>query len=208
MHAQTNPHACAVVVTTTNVDGTTETATMNPTSAVYPIYALQLAALLEQIPGVEVTCSTGTEQHPALGAYSGPLQPSFASGLLTFAAEERAPGCTDNVPGMEHYELDGEHMVTCWDALKRADPATLTRAVFDALPPQGQQTLRTLTRKALLEALTEHAAALKDETRPFPLELDTVRRIAETVLGIPETANLFYEAAHPKATEDGGTVHY
>lgn len=207
MHTQTNQHACTIVVTTTNVDGTTETTTMDPTSAVYPIYALQLAALLEQIPGVQVTCSAGTEGHPALGAYNGALQPSFASTLLTFAAEERAPGCTDNVPGMEHYELDGEHMVTSWEALKSADPATLTRAVFDALPPQGQQTLRTLTRKALLEALTEHADPLKDENRPFPPELDNVRRMAETVLGIPETANLFYEAAHPEATKDGGKVH-
>lgn len=207
MHAQTNQHACTIVVTTTNVDGTTETATMNPTSAVYPMYALHLAALLEQIPGVQVTCSAGTKGHPALGAYSGPLQPSFASVLLTFAAKERAPRCTDNVPGMEHYELDGEHMVTCWEALKQADPATLTRAVFDALPPQGQQRTRALIRKALLAGLTEHAEALKDETRPFPPELDNVRRIAETVLGIPETANLFYEAAHPEATKDGGKIH-
>ena len=207
MHTQTNQHACAIVVTTTNVDGTTETTTMDPTSAVYPLYALQLAAVLEQIPGVQVTCSAGTEGHPALGAYSGPLNRALATCLLTFAAEERAPGCTDNVPGMEHYELDGEHMLTSWEALKRADPATLTRAVFDALPPQGQQTLRTLTRKALLEALTEHAEALKGETRPFPPELDNVRRMAETVLGIPETANLFYEAAHPEATKDGGKVH-
>lgn len=73
MHTQTNQHACTIVVTTTNVDGTTETATMNPTSAVYPLYALHLAALLEQIPGVQTTCSAGTEGHPALGAYSGPL---------------------------------------------------------------------------------------------------------------------------------------
>ena len=207
MHAQTNQHACTIIVTTTNVDGTTETTTMDPASAVYPIYALQLAALLEQIPGVEVTCSTGTEHRPALGAYNGPLQPSFASVLLTFAAMERAPGCTDNVPGMEHYELDGEHMATCWEALKRADPATLTRAVFDALPPQRQQTLRTLTRKALLASLTEHAEALKDETRPFPPELDMMRRIAETALGNPETANLFYETAHPEAAKAGGKVH-
>ncbi len=207
MHTQTNQHACTIVVTTTNVDGTTETTTMDPTSAVYPIYALQLAALLEQIPGVQVTCSAGTEPHPALGAYSGPLNRALVTCLLTIAAEERAPGCTDNVPGMEHYELDGEHMVTCWEALKRADPATLARAVFNALPPQGQQTLRTLTRKALLASLTEHAEALKDENRPFPPELDNVRRIAETVLGIPETANLFYEAAHPEATKDGGKVH-
>ena len=56
------------------------------------------------------------------------------------------------------------------------------------------------------EELTR-AEALKDETRPFPPELDNVRRIAETVLGIPETANLFYEAAHPEATKDGGKVH-
>ena len=202
MHTQTNQHACTIVVTTTNVDGTTETTTMDPTSAVYPIYALQLAALLEQIPGVQVTCSAGTERRPALGAYSGPLQPSFASTLLTFAAEERAPGCTDNVPGMEHYELDGEHMVTCWEALKQADPATLTRAVFDAQTPQGRQTLRALIRKALLASLTEHTDALKDKTRPFPPELDNVRRMAETVLGIPETADLFYEAA-----KDGGKVH-
>lgn len=207
MHTQTNQHACTIVVTTTNVDGTTETTTMDPTSAVYPLYALQLAAVLEQIPGVQVTCSTGTEGHPALGAYSGPLNRALATCLLTFAAEERAPGCTDNVPGMEHYELDGEHMVTSWEALNRADPATLTRAVFDALPPQGQQTLRTLTRKALLASLTEHAEALRDETRPFPPELDNVRRMAETVLGIPETADLFYEAAHPEATKDGGKVH-
>lgn len=202
MHAQPNPHACTIVVTTTNVDGTTETTTTDPTSAVYPLYALLIAADLEKIPGVQVTCSAGTEGHPALGAYSGPLQPSFASTLLTFAAEERAPGCTDNVPGMEHYELDGEHMVTSWEALKRADPATLTHAVFDALPPQGQQTLRTLTRKALLAGLTEHVEALKDETRPFPPELDMMRRIAEPVLGVPETANLFYEAA-----KGGGKVH-
>lgn len=207
MHTQTNQHACTVLVTTTNVDGTTETTTMDPTSAVYPLYALQLAAVLEQIPGVQVTCSAGTEHHPALGAYSGPLNRALATCLLTFAAMERAPGCTDNVPNMEHYELDGEHMLTNWEALRRADPATLTRAVFDALPPQGQQTLRTLTRKALLEALTEHVDALKDETQPFPPELDTVRRIAETVLGVPETANLFYEAAHPEATKDGGKVH-
>ena len=207
MHTQTNQHACTIVVTTTNVDGTTETTTMDPTSAVYPIYALQLAALLEQIPGVQATCSTGTEHHPALGAYSGPLQPSFASTLLTFAAEERAPGCTDNVPGMEHYELDGEHMVTCWEALKRADPATLTRAVLDALPPEQKQRLRAPVRKALLASLTEHADALKDKTHPFPPELDNVRRMAETVLGIPETANLFYEAAHPEATTDGGKAH-
>lgn len=207
MDTQTNQHACTIVVTTTNVDGTTETTTMDPTSAVYPLYALQLAAVLEQIPGVQVTCSAGTEGHPALGAYSGPLNRALATCLLTFAAEERAPGCTDNVPGMEHYELDGEHMVTSWEALKRADPATLTRAVFDALPPQGQQTLRTLTRKALLEALTEHAEALKDETRLFPPELDNARRMAETVLGIPETANLFYEAAHPEAAKDGSKVH-
>ncbi len=72
MHTQTNQHACTIVVTTTNVDGTTETTTMDPTSAVYPLYALQLAAVLEQIPGVQVTCSAGTEGHPALGAYSGP----------------------------------------------------------------------------------------------------------------------------------------
>lgn len=207
MHTQTNQHACTIVVTTTNVDGTTETTTMDPTSAVYPLYALHLAALLEQIPGVQVTCSAGTKGHPALGAYSGPLQPSFASVLLTFAAMERAPGCTDNVPGMEHYELDGEHMVTCWEALNRADPATLTHAVLDALPPQGQQTLRTLTRKALLASLTEHADALKDKTHPFPPELDNVRRIAETVLGIPETANRFFEAAHPEAAKDGSKVH-
>lgn len=207
MHTQTNQHACTIVVTTTNVDGTTETTTMDPTSAVYPLYALHLAALLEQIPGVQVTCSTGTERRPALGAYSGPLQPSFASVLLTFAAEERAPGCTDNVPGMEHYELDGEHMVTSWEALKRADPATLTRAVLDALPPEQKQRLRAPVRKALLASLTEHADALKGETRPFPPELDNVRRMAETVLGIPETANLFYEAAHDEATKDGGKVH-
>lgn len=207
MHAQTNPHACTIVVTTTNVDGTTETTTMDPTSAVYPLYALQLAAVLEQIPGVQVTCSAGTEGHPALGAYNGPLNRALATCLLTFAAEERAPGCTDNVPGMEHYELDGEHMVTCWEALKRADPATLTRAVFDAMPPAAKQTLRAPVRKALLASLTEHAEALKDETRPFPPELDNVRRIAETVLGVPETANLFYEAAHPKTTKDGGKVH-
>lgn len=207
MHAQTNQHACTIIVTTTNVDGTTETTTTDPTSAVYPIYALQLAALLEQIPGVQVTCSAGTEQHPALGAYSGPLNRALATCLLTFAAMERAPGCTDNVPGMEHYELDGEHMVTNWEALRRADPATLTRAVFDAQTPQGQQRMRSNIRKALLAGLTEHAEALKDETRPFPPELDTVRRIAETVLGIPETANLFYEAAHPEATKDGGKIH-
>lgn len=207
MHTQTNQHACTIVVTTTNVDGTTETTTIDPTSAVYPLYALHLAALLEQIPGVQTTCSAGTEHHPALGAYSGPLQPSFASVLLTFAAEERAPGCTDNVPGMEHYELDGEHMGTCWEALKRADPATLTRAVLDALPPEQKQRLRAPVRKALLEALTEHADALKGETRPFPPELDNARRIAETVLGVPETANLFYEAAHPEAAKDGGKVH-
>ena len=207
MHAQTNPHACTIVVTTTNVDGTTETATMDPTSAVYPLYAIQLAAVLEQIPGVQATCSAGTEHHPALGAYSGPLNRALATCLLTFAAEERAPGCTDNVPGMEHYELDGEHMVTSWEALKRADPATLIRAVFDARPPEQQQTLRAPVRKALLEALTEHADAFNGETRPFPPELDNVRRMAETVLGIPETANLFYEAAHPEATKAGGKVH-
>jgi len=69
------------------------------------------------------------------------------------------------------------------------------------------ETLRTLTRKALLASLTEHAEALRDETRPFPPELDNVRRMAETVLGIPETADLFYEAAHPEATKDGGKVH-
>lgn len=202
MHAQTNPHACTIVVTTTNVDGTTDTTTMDPTSAVYPLYALQLAAVLEQIPGVQATCSAGTEGHPALGAYSGPLQPSFASTLLTFAAEERAPGCTDNVPGMEHYELDGEHMVTCWEALKSADPATLTRAVFDALPPQGQQTLRTLTRKALLEALTEHVDALKGDPLRIPFALHAMRKLADNVLGVPETARLFDEA-----TKDGGKVH-
>ena len=207
MHTQTNQHACTIVVTTTNVDGTTETATMDPTSAVYPLYALQLAALLEQIPGVQVTCSAGTEGHPALGAYSGPLNRALATCLLTFAAEERAPGCTDNVPGMEHYELDGEHMVTCWEALNRADPATLTHAVLDALPPEQKQRLRAPVRKALLEALSEHADAFNGETRPFPPELDTVRRIAETVLGIPETANLFYEAAHPEAAKDGSKVH-
>lgn len=202
MHAQTNQHACTIVVTTTNVDGTTETTTMDPTSAVYPLYALLIAADLEQIPGVQVTCSTGTEHHPALGAYSGPLQPSFASTLLTFAAEERAPGCTDSVPGMEHYELDGEHMVTCWEALKQADPATLTRAVFDALPPQGQQTLRALTRKALLEALTEHADALKGDPLRIPFALHAMRKLADNVLGVPETARLFDEA-----TKDGGKVH-
>lgn len=207
MHTQTNQHACTIVVTTTNVDGTTETTTMDPTSAVYPLYALQLAAVLEQIPGVQVTCSAGTEGHPALGAYSGPLNRALATCLLTFAAEERAPGCTDNVPGMEHYELDGEHMVTSWEALKRADPATLTRAVLDALPPEQKQRLRAPVRKALLASLTEHADALKDKTRPFPPELDNARRIAETVLGIPETANLFYEAAHPEATKDGSKVH-
>lgn len=207
MRTQTTQHACTIVVTATNVDGTTETTTIDPTSPVYPLYALQLAALLENRPDATATRSTGTDHRPALGAYNGPLNRALATCLLTFAAEERAPGCTDNVPGMEHYELDGEHMVTCWDALKRADPATLTRAVFDALPPQGQQTLRTLTRKALLAGLTEHVEALKDETRPFPPELDTMRRIAETVLGIPETANLFYEAAHPKATEKRGKVH-
>lgn len=207
MHTQTNQHACTIVVTTTNVDGTTETTTIDPTSAVYPLYALHLAALLEQIPGVQTTCSAGTEHHPALGAYSGPLQPSFASVLLTFAAAERAPRCADNVPGMERYELDGEHMGTCWEALKRADPATLTRAVLDALPPEQKQRLRAPVRKALLEALTEHADALKGETRPFPPELDNARRIAETVLGVPETANLFYEAAHPEAAKDGGKVH-
>ena len=206
MHTQTNQHACTIVVTTTNVDGTTETTTMNPTSAAYPIYALQLAAVLEQIPGIQVTCSAGTEHHPALGAYSGPLQPSFASVLLTFAAMERAPGCTDNVPGMEHYELDGEHMVTSWEALKRTAPATLTHAVLDALPPEQKQRLRAPVRKALLASLTEHADALKDKTHLFPPELDNVRRIAETVLGVPETANLFYEAAR-KATKDGGKVH-
>lgn len=202
MHAQTNPHACTIVVTTTNVDGTTETTTMDPTSAVYPLYALHLAALLEQIPGVQVTCSAGTEGHPALGAYSGQLQPSFASVLLTFAAEERAPGCTDNVPGMEHYELDGEHMVTCWEALKSADPATLTRAVFDAMPPEQQQTLRAPVRKALLEALTEHVDALKGDPLRIPFALHAMRKLADIVLGIPETANLFYEAA-----KDGGKVH-
>ena len=207
MHTQTNQHACTIVVTTTNVDGTTETETVHPSSSIYPLYALHLAALLEQIPGVEVTCSAGTEPHPALGAYSGPLNRALATCLLTFAAEERAPGCTDNVPGMEHYELDGEHMVTSWEALKRADPATLTRAVFDALPPEQKQRMRAPVRKALLEALTEHAEALKDKTRPFPPELDTVRRMAETVLGIPETANLFYEAAKDEATKDGGKVH-
>ena len=207
MRTQTTQHACTIVVTATNVDGTTETTTIDPTSPVYPLYALQLAALLENRPDATATCSTGTDHRPALGAYNGPLNRALATCLLTVAAMERAPGCTDNVPGMEHYELDGEHMVTCWEALKRADPATLTRAVFDAQTPQEQQRTRSIIRKALLEALTEHAAALKDETRPFPLELDTVRRIAETVLGIPETANLFYEAAHPKATEDGGTVH-
>jgi hypothetical protein len=207
MDTQTNQHACNIVVTTTNVDGTTETATMDPTSAVYPLYALQLAALLEQIPGVQVTCSAGTEPHPALGAYSGPLNRALVTCLLTFAAEERAPGCTDNVPGMEHYELDGEHMVTSWEALKQTDPATLTRAVFDALPPEQKQRLRPPVRKALLAGLTEHAEALKGETRPFPPELDNVRRMAETVLGSPETANLFYEAAHPEATKDGGKVH-
>lgn len=202
MHAQTNQHACTIVVTTTNVDGTTETTTMDPTSAVYPIYALQLAALLEQIPGVQVTCSAGTEGHPALGAYSGPLNRALATCLLTFAAEERAPGCTDNVPGMEHYELDGEHMVTSWEALMRADPATLTRAVFDALPPQGQQTLRTLTRKALLEALTEHVDALKGDPLRIPFALHAMRKLADNVLGVPETARLFDEA-----TKDGGKVH-
>lgn len=202
MHTQTNQHACTIVVTTTNVDGTTETATMDPTSAVYPLYALQLAAVLEQIPGVQVTCSAGTEHRPALGAYNGPLQPSFASVLLTFAAEERAPGCTDNVPGMEHYELDGEHMVTSWEALKSADPATLTRAVFDALPPQGQQTLRTLTRKALLEALTEHAEALKGDPLRIPFALHAMRKLADIVLGVPETARMFDEAA-----KDDGKVH-
>lgn len=202
MHAQTNPHACTIVVTATNVDGTTETTTMDPTSAVYPLYALQLAAVLEQIPGVQVTCSAGTEGHPALGAYNGALQPSFASTLLTFAAEERAPGCTDNVPGMEHYELDGEHMVTSWEALKSADPATLTRAVFDALPPQGQQTLRTLTRKALLASLTEHADALKGDPLRIPFALHAMRKLADSVLGVPETARMFDEAA-----TDGGKVH-
>lgn len=202
MHTQTNQHACAIVVTTTNVDGTNETTTMDPTSAVYPLYALQLAAVLEQIPGVQTTCSAGTERRPALGAYSGPLQPSFASVLLTFAAEERAPGCTDNVPGMEHYELDGEHMVTSWEALKRADPATLTRAVFDALPPQGQQTLRTLTRKALLASLTEHAEALKGDPLHIPFALHAMRKLADIVLGVPETARMFDEAA-----KDGGKVH-
>jgi hypothetical protein len=184
------------------VDGTTETTTTDPTSAVYPLYALLIAADLEKIPGVQVTCSAGTEGHPALGAYSGPLQPSFASTLLTFAAEERAPGCTDNVPGMEHYELDGEHMVTSWEALKRADPATLTHAVFDALPPQGQQTLRTLTRKALLASLTEHAEALKGDPQRIPFALHAMRKLADSVLGVPETARLFDEAA-----KDGGKVH-
>lgn len=207
MHAQTNQHACTIVVTTTNVDGTTETTTIDPTSAVYPLYALQLAALLENRPDATATCSTGTDHRPTLGAYNGPLNRALATCLLTFAAMERAPGCTDNVPGMEHYELDGEHMVTSWEALNRADPATLTRAVFDALPPEQKQRLRTLTRKALLASLTEHADALKGETRPFPPELDNVRRIAETVLGIPETANLFYEAAHPEAAKAGGKVH-
>ncbi len=202
MHVQTNQHACTIVVTTTNVDGTTETTTMDPTSAVYPLYGLHLAALLEQIPGVQVTCSTGTEGHPALGAYNGPLQPSFASVLLTFAAEERAPGCTDNVPGMEHYELDGEHMVTCWEALNRADPATLTHAVLDALPPEQKQRLRAPVRKALLASLTEHAEALKGDPLRIPPELDNVRRIAETVLGVPETARMFDEAA-----KDGSKVH-
>ena len=202
MHTQTNQHACTIVVTTTNVDGTTETTTMDPTSAVYPLYALQLAAVLEQIPGVQVTCSAGTEGHPALGAYSGPLQPSFASTLLTFAAEERAPGCTDNVPGMEHYELDGEHMVTSWEALNRADPATLTHAVFDAMPPEQQQTLRAPVRKALLEALTEHADALKGDPLRIPFALHAMRKLADTVLGVPETARMFDEAA-----TDGGKVH-
>lgn len=202
MHTQTNQHACTIVVTTTNVDGTTETTTMDPTSAVYPLYALQLAAVLEQIPGVQVTCSAGTEGHPALGAYSGQLQPSFASVLLTFAAEERAPGCTDNVPGMEHYELDGEHMVTSWEALKRADPATLTRAVFDALPPEQQQALRDPVRKALLEALTEHADALKGDPLRIPFALHVRRKLADIVLGVTETAHLFDEAA-----KDGGKVH-
>lgn len=207
MHTQTNQHACTIVVTTTNVDGATETATMNPTSAVYPIYALHLAALLEQLPGVQTTCSAGTEHRPALGAYSGPLNRALATCLLAFAARARAPGCTDNVPNMEHYELDGEHMVTNWEALKWAHPATLTRAVLDALPPEQKQRLRAPVRKALLAGLIEHAEALKNKTRPFPPELDTVRRIAETVLGVPETANLFYEAAHPEATKDGGKVH-
>lgn len=207
MRTQTTQHACTIVVTATNVDGTTETTTIDPTSPVYPLYALQLAALLENRPDATTTCSTGNDHRPALGAYNGPLNRALATCLLTFAAMERAPGCTDNVPGMEHYELDGEHMVTCWEALKRADPATLTRAVFDALPPQGQQTLRTLTHKALLEALTEHADAFNGETRPFPPELDNVRCIAETVLGIPETADLFYEAAHPEATKGSGKVH-
>lgn len=202
MHTQTNQHACTIVVTTTNVDGTTETATMNPTSAVYPLYALHLAALLEQIPGVQVTCSAGTKGHPALGAYSGPLNRALATCLLTFAAEERAPGCTDNVPGMEHYELDGEHMVTSWEALKRADPATLTRAVFDAMPPEQQQALRTPVRKALLEALTEHADALKGDPLHIPFALHVRRKLADIVLGVTETAHLFDEAA-----KDGGKVH-
>lgn len=202
MHTQTNQHACTIVVTTTNVDGTTETATMNPTSAVYPLYALHLAALLEQIPGVQVTCSAGTKGHPALGAYSGPLNRALATCLLTFAAEERAPGCTDNVPGMEHYELDGEHLVTSWEALKRADPATLTRAVFDAMPPEQQQALRTPVRKALLEALTEHADALKGDPLHIPFALHVRRKLADIVLGVTETAHLFDEAA-----KDGGKVH-
>ena len=202
MHTQTNQHACTIVVTTTNVDGTTETTTMDPTSAVYPLYALQLAALLEQIPGVQTTCSAGTEHHPALGAYSGPLQPSFASVLLTFAAEERAPGCTDNVPGMEHFELDGEHMVTSWEALKRADPATLTRAVLDALPPEQKQRLRAPVRKALLASLTEHAEALKGDPLRIPFALHAMRKLADIVLGVPETARMFDEAA-----KGGGKVH-
>ena len=202
MHTQTNPHACTIVVTTTNVDGTTETTTMDPTSAVYPLYALQLAAVLEQIPGVQVTCSAGTEGHPALGAYNGPLQPSFASVLLTFAAMERAPGCTDNVPGMEHYELDGEHMVTCWEALKRTAPATLTHAVLDALPPEQKQRLRAPVRKALLASLTEHAEALKGDPLRIPFALHAMRKLADIVLGVPETARMFDEAA-----KDGSKVH-
>lgn len=204
----TNP---TINLRTTNADGTTETITMHPSNPIYPIFAAHLAALTDTIPEATATLTTGGQPHPSTGRLEGPIPRALGTTLLVEYAHNDARGFTDNVPGMEHYELDGEHMFTEWRALSYASLPELTRAVFVALPPEDQQKVRDLAHKGFIVALTEHAdalpAALKSKTLHTLPGLAVAMQFADTVLGTDEMVRIAMEHGYPGTANDGGKVH-